>query len=191
MFTTLDGFIAGPRGEFDDYEPSDEEMLFANEFFGSLEGIMFGRTTYQQFTEYWNALDLEDESVDEGSAEFARIFRRTSKVVFSRTMETVPDATVLIGDDLEEAVQQLKRRANGDFALVCGPELVAALAGLGLIDELLILVKRVAGTKMEIWSHRCSERRCPYGCETHRHGHQGRPLGAHHPKRFIGVSDVP
>lgn len=25
MFTTLDGFIAGPNGEFDDYEPSAEE----------------------------------------------------------------------------------------------------------------------------------------------------------------------
>lgn len=33
MFTTLDGFIAGPNGEFDDYEPSVEEHQFANELF--------------------------------------------------------------------------------------------------------------------------------------------------------------
>jgi hypothetical protein len=31
IFTTLDGFIAGPSGEFDDYEPSVEEAEFANQ----------------------------------------------------------------------------------------------------------------------------------------------------------------
>ena len=41
MFTTVDGFIAGPNGEFDDYEPSVEEMQFANGLFGAAGGIIF------------------------------------------------------------------------------------------------------------------------------------------------------
>jgi hypothetical protein len=45
MFTTIDGFIAGPNGEFDDYEPSVEESKFANAFFSSADGILFGRIT--------------------------------------------------------------------------------------------------------------------------------------------------
>jgi dihydrofolate reductase len=53
LFTTLDGFIAGPNGEFDDYIPSDEEMRFANEFFRSADGVLFGRVTYEGFVSYW------------------------------------------------------------------------------------------------------------------------------------------
>jgi len=141
MFTTLDGFIAGPNGEFDDYEPSDEEMDFANEFFGSLGGIMFGRVIYQQFVEYWDSLDPLDGSLPPRDAEFARIFRRTQRIVFSRTLEAVPDDAILIRDDLSARITELKSSVGSDFGLICGPELLSSLVGLGLVDECIILVK--------------------------------------------------
>lgn len=146
MFTTLDGFIAGPNGEFDDYVPSDEEMKFANEFFSSADGILFGRVTYEGFVSYWDTLDLTDASIGEGDAEFARIFRNMTRVVFSRTLEKVEDNTILIKDDIAAEVMKLKQEPGRDLALICGPELLATLAQLGLVDEYLILVKpRVSG----------------------------------------------
>jgi len=141
MFTTIDGFIAGPHGEFDDYEPSPEVMDFANELFDSLGGIMFGRVTYEQFVEYWDSLNLLDSSVDPREAEFARIFRRMPRMVFSRTLTTVPSGTVLLSDDLAAQVDELKRQPGGDLALICGPELLSSLARLGLVDECILLVK--------------------------------------------------
>jgi hypothetical protein len=47
MFVTLDGFIAGPNGEFDAFDPSEEELTVGNEFFRSVDGFLFGRVTCQ------------------------------------------------------------------------------------------------------------------------------------------------
>lgn len=144
MFTTLDGFIAGPNGEFDDYEPSAEEKKFANEFFSSVDGILFGRVTYEGFVSYWDTLDLTDGSISQGDVEFARLFRNMTRVVFSRTLDQVEDNTVLIKDNVVAEVSKLKRQPGRDLALICGPELLATLAQLDLIDEYRILVKPAA-----------------------------------------------
>jgi dihydrofolate reductase len=141
MFTTLDGFIAGPDGEFDDYEPSAEELRSANEFFAGADGILFGRVTYEGFVSYWDALDPDDPSIGPGDAEFARIFRGLTRAVVSRTLDCVPPDTVLIRDDIAAAVTALKQQPGKYLALICGPQLVATLVQLGLVDELRILVK--------------------------------------------------
>lgn len=146
MFTTLDGFIAGPNGEFDDYEPSDEEMKFANELFGSADGILFGRVTYEGFVSYWDALDLTDGSISKGDLEFARLFRNMTRVVFSRTLNNVDDKAILLKDNIAAQVSRLKQQPGRDLVLICGPELLSTLVQLGLVDECRILVKpRVLG----------------------------------------------
>jgi len=152
MFTTLDGFIAGPNGEFDPYEPSREEMDFANHVFGAADGFMSGRVVWEQFSEYWNAVDVDDESVDGAEAEFARIFRRLPKVVFSRTLEQADDDTTLIRGELAEKVRDLKNQPGGDFALVCGPELAGDLIASELLDECRIIIKpKVSGRGLALF----------------------------------------
>jgi len=146
MFTTLDGFIAGPNGEFDDYEPSVEESKFANAFFSSADGILFGRITYEGFVSYWDSLDLSDESVSTTDIEFAKIFRNLTRVVISRTLDTVGANTILIKDNVAAEVLRLKQQPGGYLVLICGPELLSALVESGLVDEYLLLVKpRVLG----------------------------------------------
>lgn len=143
MFTTLDGLIAGPNGEFLDYAPSDEEMAFANQFFGTADGILFGRTVYEGFVSYWDALDPTDPSVSKADIEFAGIFRGMTRVVFSRTLEDVGDGAILIRDDIAAQVSKLKQEPGRDLLLICGPELLSTLVGLGLVDEFRILVRPV------------------------------------------------
>lgn len=146
MFTTLDGFIAGPNGEFDDYEPSAEESKFANEFFGSAEGLLFGRMTYEGFVSYWDLLDLTDESVSETDIEFARIFRKMTRVVVSRTLDNVGANTILIKDNIAAEILRLKQQPGRYLVLICGPELLSTLVESGLVDEYRLLVKpRVLG----------------------------------------------
>ena len=141
MFTTLDGFVAGPNGEFDDYEPSREEHEFANSLFGAADGVMFGRRTYEGFVEYWDALDLTDLSVPKAEIEFARIFRKMKRVVFSRTLESAPENTLLIQTDYALQVNALKQQPGQDLLLICGPELLATLLEHHLVDEYRIMVK--------------------------------------------------
>jgi dihydrofolate reductase len=127
MFTTLDGFIAGPNGEFDDYEPSVEESKFANAFFSSADGILFGRITYEGFVSYWDSLDLTDESISTTDIEFAKIFRKLTRVVISRTLDTVGANTILIKDNVAAEVLRVKQQPGGYLVLICGPELLSTL----------------------------------------------------------------
>src|SRR6202142_2906542 len=76
---------------------------------------------------------------------FARTIGAAKKYVVSRTMDRVDWNTELVRGDLEQAVQQLKRK-SGKGLLVGGVKLPLALAELGLIDEYEFLVQpRLAG----------------------------------------------
>jgi dihydrofolate reductase len=142
MLTTVDGFIAGPNGEFDAFNPSDEEIASSNEFFSSVDGIFFGRVIYEGFVAYWESLDLTDTSVSQANIEFAKLFRKMTRVVFSRTLDKVEvdSKVILIKDNILAEVSKLKSQPGRDFALVCGPALLATLVRLDLIDEYRILI---------------------------------------------------
>jgi dihydrofolate reductase len=140
MFTSLDGFIADPEGGLD-WVPIDEELMsFANEYFGTAEGIVFGRNNYQGFVDYWDRLDPSDPSVPALEAEFARIFSGMTRVVISTTLEEVDRNAVLIKDDVPQAIEDMKQQPGGSLLLICGPELRSTLTGHGLVDRHRILV---------------------------------------------------
>jgi dihydrofolate reductase len=144
MVITLDGFIAGPNGEFDDFDPSEEELTVGNEFFRSVDGFLFGRMIYEGFVSYWDTLDLNDGSLSPANREFAEIFRKKTRVVFSRTLMKVDTNALLIKDNIAAEVSNLKRQPGRDLALVCGPDLLATLVRLGLIDEYRLMALPIA-----------------------------------------------
>jgi dihydrofolate reductase len=144
MFTTIDGFISGINGEFDDYEPSVEEHQFANTLFRTSGGVLFGRKTYEGFVDYWDTLDLTDLSIPLVGREFATIFRGLPRVVFSRTLTKVDSRTTLIAGNLAVEVSTLKQQPGNDLLLVCGPELLATLVAHGFVDEYRLMIKPTA-----------------------------------------------
>ena len=77
---------------------------------------------------------------------FARTIHAAKKYVVSSTLDQVDwNAELVRGDQLEEAVRQLKREP-GNGLLVGGMKLPLALAELGLIDEYEFVVQpRLAG----------------------------------------------
>jgi dihydrofolate reductase len=141
MFTSLDGFIADTEGKLDWVPIDGGLMAFANEYFGSAEGIVFGRKNYQTFVEYWDGMDRTDPSVPAHEVEFARIFADMTRVVVSTTLERVEDPrAVLITKDVPQAIEDLKRRPGGDLLLISGPELRSTLTRAGLVDLHRILI---------------------------------------------------
>src|SRR5262249_49832274 len=136
--------IAGPDGEFDAFDPSEEELAVGNEFFRSVDGFLFGRVTYEGFVSYWDALDPTDGSLSPANREFAELFGKKTRAVFSRTLATVDDNAILIKDDIAAEVSRLKYQPGRDLALVCGPDLFATLVQLGLIDEYRLMVLPIA-----------------------------------------------
>ena len=141
---TLDGFIAAPNGELDAFPVDDEMMEFANQFFGTSDAILFGRKDYEGFVSYWDALadgnPPPGASITERDIEFANIFKNTTRIVFSRTLDQVEGNAILIKDNLAAEVSKLKQQPGKDLVLICGPELLSSFIQLRLIDEYMIFV---------------------------------------------------
>jgi dihydrofolate reductase len=140
MGVSLDGFIAGPGGDFDWAAPDDELHRFHNEQTRELGAHFVGRRLYETMV-YWETAD-RDPSAGEIVVEFARIWQALPKIVFSTTLERVEGNARLATEGVTEEVAKLKEQPGKDLA-VGGAGLAATFTELGLIDEYRLFVSPV------------------------------------------------
>jgi dihydrofolate reductase len=140
MTVSLDGFIAGPDGEIDWSAPDEELHRFHNEHMRETGAELCGRRLYEEMI-YWETAD-ENPSASEYELEFARIWKDTPKIVFSKTLEKVEGNARLVRDGVAEEVARLKEQPGKDLA-VGGAGLASTVMKLGLIDEYRLFVSPV------------------------------------------------
>ena len=134
MSASLDGYIVGPDGNFDWTAPEDEVFRF---WIDEIRGVgvhLLGRRLYETML-YWETAD-QDRSLDDAELEWAAIWKRLPKVVFSTTLSEVQGSnTRLASGGLAEEIERLRAGpGEGDIA-IGGATLAAEAAALGLIDE--------------------------------------------------------
>jgi dihydrofolate reductase len=116
---SLDGYIAGPHGEYD-WIVMDPDVDFAA-IFARFDTVLMGRKSY-----------------DVASAA-AGAMPRMKTVVVSRTLASVPPGVVVLRE-LVSGVEALKREPGKDIWLWGGGELFRALLGAGLVDAIEVSV---------------------------------------------------
>ncbi len=119
---SLDGYIAGPRGEYD-WITMDPEIDFAA-LFESFDTVLMGRKTFE---------------VAGGGGD-----PRMKTYVFSRTLrpQDHPGVTV-VADKAEETVAALRAGSGKDIWLFGGGLLFRSLARAGLVDRVEVGVMPV------------------------------------------------
>ena len=137
MQVSLDGYIAGPGGNIDWSMPDEELHSFHNEQARATGVQLYGRRLYEVMR-YWETAG-DDPSAHEVELEFARIWKATPKLVFSRTLETVGADYELVQGDVGETIAALREQDGADIA-VGGAGLAASVMERGLIDEYLQFV---------------------------------------------------
>jgi dihydrofolate reductase len=140
MGVSLDGFIAGPAGEIDWSTPDEELHRFHNQQARETGAHLCGRRLYEVMR-YWETAE-EQPSAPEHVLEFARIWKETPKIVFSRTLEKVEGNATLVRDGAAEEVAKLKEQPGKELA-VGGAGLAASVMKLALIDEYRLFVSPV------------------------------------------------
>jgi dihydrofolate reductase len=146
MGVSLDGYTAGPAGEIDWTAPDDELHRFHNEQTREIGVHLCGRRLYETMV-YWETAD-KNPSAGETEREFARIWQKLPKIVFSKTLQKVEGNTRLATRGVAEEVAELKEQPGEDIA-VGGAGLASTCIRLGLVDELRLFVSPVvlgAGT---------------------------------------------
>jgi dihydrofolate reductase len=143
VHASVDGFVAGPAGEFD-WPVVGPELFGYSEAMNERVGtLMYGRVVWEMMAAYWPAADADPDTADDHTRAFAPFWRRTPKVVVSRTLTTAGHGARVIGRNLAEEVAELKRRPGGDILLTGGAEVAASLTALGLLDDYRVVIHPV------------------------------------------------
>ena len=140
MSVSLDGYISGPDGTFAWGMPSEELHRFHNDRARETGLELYGRRLYE-IMRFWETAE-EDPERSDVERDFARVWKETPKLVFSRTLDEVEgNATLFAGDPVEE-VARLKQEPGKDLA-VGGAGLAATFVKAGLVDEYRLFVSPV------------------------------------------------
>jgi dihydrofolate reductase len=132
MGVSLDGYIAGPDGDFGWAAPSPELHQLANDHTKALGAHLLGRRLYETMV-YWETAH-EDPGLGPIEREFAAVWQALPKVVFSRRLSSVEGDTRLARGTLGEEIARLQAEPGGDIG-IGGAGLAAAAAREDLIDE--------------------------------------------------------
>lgn len=140
MWTTLDGFVAGPQDEMDWLEVDGRMMEYETSLVNDAEGLLLGRVTHGDFAGAWPAIARDDTEPPESRA-YARRVDEMPKFAVSRSGRTADwDTTTRLESLDAETVGRLKEGGSGDLVVYGSLSVVAALQDLGAVDEYQLLV---------------------------------------------------
>jgi dihydrofolate reductase len=143
--TTLDGFMAGPKGELDwHFSHWNEKMAeYACEQLSAMDTILVGRVTYEYMAGHWPSASANLIST-ERDIEFAGLLNNLPKIVFSRTLSTVDwNNSRVVKGNIAREVTRLRNQPGKDMILLGGPAIISTFMRLNLIDEFHIWVSPV------------------------------------------------
>jgi dihydrofolate reductase len=116
---SLDGYIAGPNGEYD-WIVMDPEIDFSG-IMKQFDTFLIGRKTFDAMKRMGNV---------------GKSSKGITNIVCSRTLKPSDYPKVRIEADAERVVKELKDKPGKDIAIFGGGELFRSLLAVGLVDRL-------------------------------------------------------
>jgi dihydrofolate reductase len=117
----------------------DETHEYFTHLMRDVDLQVFGRKTYELMVPFWPEV-AKSQSMTKASNEFARAFDSMSKIVFSRSLDSVEDKnTRIVRTQLHDEILKLKQE-QGKNILVGGVSVPSQLIELGLVDEYRFVV---------------------------------------------------
>jgi dihydrofolate reductase len=118
------------RGWTLDFDLGPEGDRFKLEEAQNAEALLLGRVTYEAMQAFWPTAE----------GEFADRLNELPKYVVSSTLTDPHWNATVLGDDWPEEVARLRKELDGDLLVYGSRRLSRALIGMGLVDELHLLV---------------------------------------------------
>lgn len=143
MHISLDGFVAGPKGEMDWIKHDDELFDYVGKRIRKGDTSMYGRVTYQMMENYWPKAG-EQPHATKHAIEHSGWYNIVHKVVLSRTMnEPGLINTTVISGNLTDNINELKQQGDTEILLFGSPTATHSLIHLNLIDGFWLFVNPV------------------------------------------------
>ena len=143
MHSSLDGFVAGPRGEMDWIHVDEEIFDYVSRHTELTDTALYGRVTYQMMEAYWPTAG-DDPNASRHDKQHSAWYKNVSKVVLSRSMkgDKLPNTTI-ISENLRDEILKVKEKSGKDIIIFGSPSASHALLAESLIDEFWIFINPV------------------------------------------------
>jgi dihydrofolate reductase len=136
--TSVDGYIEDAIGSFD-WGNSDEIFGFITDLIRPIGTYLYGRRLYETMA-YWDA------AVEEYPAEhrdFARVWQKAEKIVFSRTLAAAATRNTRLERNFDvDAIARFKHQSERDIE-IGGAELAGIALEADLVDECHLFIHPV------------------------------------------------
>lgn len=140
---SVDGYFAGVDGNIDWHNVDDEFNKFAIKHTAEFGGIIFGKTTYQLFENFWPKA-LKDPKTGKDDLKIAKIIDDVYKIVFSKTLKDVTWKNTLLLHKIDsKEVKKWKQMDGKDIAIFGSGTIVRQFSDLNLIDEYRLMINPV------------------------------------------------
>lgn len=121
LAVSLDGYIAGPNGEYDWCLTDDDYGM--TDFLKSIDATVMGGKSYRLITNYGPP------------------YPEFTNYVFTRTETETPFPNVVfVSDDIVEFIRNLKQQKGKNIWLFGGSEIIQPLISENLVDELMLAI---------------------------------------------------
>ena len=136
--TSLVGYVEDETGAFDFVNP-DQVFEFITELLRPIGTHLYGRRLYETMA-YW---DGPVEGYPPEHRDFARVWQKAEKIVFSRTLTGATTRNTRVEREFDrEAVRTLKRESEHDI-IIGGAELAGRALDADLVDECQLFLNPV------------------------------------------------
>jgi dihydrofolate reductase len=136
--TSLDGYVEDETGAFD-WVISDQVHAFVTTLLRPMGTYLYGRRLYETMAYFNGPL----EGYPPEHRDFARIWQKAEKIVFSRTLTGATTRNTRVERDFDlEAIRKLKRESEHDIN-IGGAELAGLALEADLVDECHLFVNPV------------------------------------------------
>jgi len=141
--TSLDGFVAGPKGEFDHFTGGEETLEFVCSITDTADTAMFGRISYELLESDWPTAGNNPDAT-KNVIRYSNWYNWASKIILSGTLpkDTSKNVTVISSNLLPE-ISKIKAQNGKDILIFGSPTIAHELLDLNLIDHIWLIVHPV------------------------------------------------
>jgi dihydrofolate reductase len=140
MHTSLDGFVAGLKGEMDWINVDDEMFEYAGKQTEMADTALYGRVTYQMMESYWPTA-ADQLNATKHDIQHSRWYNSATKIVASKTLQQDNLVnTKIISDNIVDEIKKIKQQPGKNILIFGSPSIVHQLIQDNLIDDYWLFV---------------------------------------------------
>ncbi|HEY4876344.1 MAG TPA: dihydrofolate reductase family protein [Puia sp.] len=140
VHTSLDGFVAGTKGELDGFDASQENLEFVCKITEEADAALFGRISYQLLNDFWPPAK-DRPNATKGEIAYSSWYNNAKKIVISKTLagEKLYN-TEIITDDISNEIIRIKNQPGKGIMIFGSPSVSRIFMQHNLIDSYWIFV---------------------------------------------------